>query len=106
MTPHGSLRIEATPADDDGTVSVVLTPVHPPVAPGLPETWPLTRQERNVLSLLLRGLSNRELSAELHVSVNTVQTHLAHAYEKLGVQSRSQLLARFFHETYLSALHR
>jgi DNA-binding CsgD family transcriptional regulator len=59
-----------------------------------------------VLSLLVRGLSNRELAAELHVSVNTVQTHLAHAYEKLGVQSRNQLLARFFHEIYRPALHR
>jgi len=44
------------------------------------------------------------LAAELHISVNTTQTHLAHAYEKLGVQSRSQLLARFFHETYWPTL--
>jgi DNA-binding CsgD family transcriptional regulator len=58
-----------------------------------------------VLELLVRRLSNREVAAELHVSVNTIQTHLAHAYEKLGVQSRSQLLSRFFHETYWPALH-
>jgi DNA-binding CsgD family transcriptional regulator len=59
-----------------------------------------------VLELLVRGLSNRELAAELHVSVNTIQTHLAHAYEKLGVQSRSQLLTRFFHEAYWPAQYR
>ena len=106
MTPHGPLRIQAAPADEYGAVSIVLTPELQPVAPELPETWPLTRQERNVPSLLVRGLSNRELAAELHVSVNTVQTHLAHAYEKLGVQSRNQLLARFFHEIYRPALHR
>jgi DNA-binding NarL/FixJ family response regulator len=59
-----------------------------------------------VLELLVRGLSNRELAMELHVSVNTIQTHFAHVYEKLGVQNRSQLLARFFEETYRPTLHR
>ena len=105
-TPAGPLRVEAAPGDDRGAVSVVLTPERPPAPPTLPTAWPLTLSERQVLELLVRGLSNRELAMELHVSVNTIQTHLAHAYEKLGVRSRSQLLARFFHETYGLALHR
>lgn len=105
-TPAGPLRVEASPGDDRGAVSVVLTPERPPVPPEMPAAWPVTRAERRVLELLVRGLSNRELAAELHVSVNTIQTHLAHAYEKLGVQSRSQLLARFFHETYRPGLYR
>jgi DNA-binding CsgD family transcriptional regulator len=106
LTPAGPLRVEAAPGDDRGAVSVVLTLERPPVSPELPPVWPMTQAERRVLELLVRGLSNREIAAELHVSVNTIQTHLAHAYEKLGVQSRSQLLARFFHETYWPALHR
>lgn len=105
-TPRGPLRIQAAPADNNGAVSVVLTPEHPPVAPELPAAWPLTPAERRVLESLVRGFSNRELAMELHVSVNTIQTHLAHAYEKLGVQSRSQLLARFFHEAYSPTLRR
>lgn len=105
-TPRGPLRVQAAPADDNGAVSVVLTPEHPPVAPELPADWPLTQAERRVLELLVRGLSNRELAMELHVSVNTIQTHLSHAYEKLGVRDRSQLLARFFREAYRPALHR
>lgn len=105
-TPAGPLRVEAAPGDDRGAVSVVLTPERPPVPPELPAVWPVTQAERRVLELLVRGLSNREIATELHVSVNTIQTHLAHAYEKLGAQSRSQLLARFFHETYWPALHR
>ncbi len=105
-TLAGPLRVEAAPGDDRGAVSVVLTLERPPVPPELPAGWPVTQAERRVLELLVRGLSNREIAAELHVSVNTIQTHLAHAYEKLGVQSRSQLLARFFHETYWPALHR
>ena len=99
-TPAGALRVEAAPGNDRGAVSVVLTPERPLVPPGLPTAWPVTEAERQVLELLVRGLSNREIATELHVSVNTIQTHLAHAYEKLGVRSRSQLLARFFHETY------
>ena len=104
-TPAGPLRVEAAPGDDRGAVSVVLTPERPAVPPDLPAVWPMTQAERRVLELLVRGLSNREIAEELHLSVNTIQTHLAHAYEKLGVQNRSQLLARFFHETYCPAMH-
>ena len=104
-TPGGPLRVQAAPADDKGAVSIVLTPEQPPVLPELPAEWPLTQTERRVLERLVCGLSNRELAAELHVSVNTIQTHLAHAYEKLGVRSRSQLLARFFRESYWPTLH-
>ncbi len=88
------------------SLSVVLTPEHRPGPPELPAVWSVTQAERQVLELLMRGLSNREIAAELHLSVNTIQTHLAHTYEKLGVRSRSQLLARFFRETYWPALHR
>lgn len=105
-TPRGPLRVQAAPADDNGAVSVVLTLEQPPVVPELPAVWPVTEAERRVLALLVRGLSNRELARELHVSVNTIQTHLAHTYEKLGVQSRSQLLALFFQEAYWPALRR
>jgi DNA-binding CsgD family transcriptional regulator len=56
-----------------------------------------------VVSLLLRGLSNRQLAA-LHASENTFESHPAHVYDKLGVRSRSQLLALFFAETYRPAL--
>ncbi len=105
-TPAGPLRVEAAPGDDRGAVSVVLMPERRPVPPEVPAAWPMTQAERRVLELLVRGLSNREIATELHLSVNTIQTHLAHAYEKLGVQNRSQLLARFFRETYWPQMHR
>jgi two-component system nitrate/nitrite response regulator NarP len=57
-----------------------------------------------VVSLLPRGLSNRQLAAAPHVSENTFESHPAHVYDKLGVRSRSQLLALFFAETYRPAL--
>ena len=79
---------------------IVLTPERPPARPELPLSWPLTLREREILSLVARGLSNRQAAMELVISENTVASLLSHAYEKLGVHSRSEFLARLFHETY------
>ena len=53
----------------------------------------LTPQEDAVTALVARGLSNREVAAELFVSPKTVQYHLTRVYAKLGVRSRSELAA-------------
>jgi NarL family two-component system response regulator LiaR len=50
----------------------------------------LTGRESEVLRLLARGLSNKEIARDLHVSEDTVKTHVAHILAKLGVQSRTQ----------------
>jgi LuxR family transcriptional regulator, maltose regulon positive regulatory protein len=62
------------------------------VLPGLVE--PLSDRELRVLRLLPTHLSNKELAAELYVSLNTVKTHLKSIYRKLGVTSRSDAVAR------------
>ena len=54
----------------------------------------LTPRERDVLECLDRGLSNREMSEELFLSLTTVKTHLARLYGKLGVSSRTAALAK------------
>jgi DNA-binding CsgD family transcriptional regulator len=51
----------------------------------------LTPSERRVAELAASGLSNKEIAAQLFVSVYTVEGHLKHAYAKLGTRSRSQL---------------
>jgi DNA-binding CsgD family transcriptional regulator len=54
----------------------------------------LTPQESAVTDLVAGGLTNREVAAELHVTIKTVQYHLTRVYTKLGVRSRSELAAR------------
>ena len=54
----------------------------------------LTPSERRAADLAARGHSNREIARTLHVTVHTVEAHLGHVYAKLGVRSRTQLVAR------------
>lgn len=54
----------------------------------------LTPQEDAVAALVATGLSNREVAAELFLSVKTVQFHLTRVYAKLGIRSRAELAAR------------
>ena len=51
----------------------------------------LTPQEQLVARLAASGMSNREVAAELLLSVKTVERHLTHIYRKLGVDSRTDL---------------
>ncbi|MSQ10820.1 MAG: response regulator transcription factor [Dehalococcoidia bacterium] len=50
----------------------------------------LTARERQVLSCLAKGLSNKEIAATLVVSVATIKTHVEHIIQKLGVSDRTQ----------------
>jgi DNA-binding CsgD family transcriptional regulator len=101
-----SVRVEASPAGADGSVAIVISSIAPPAAPSAPLDWPLTKQEREIVDLLISGAANREIAARLFVSENTVEWHLRRVYEKLGVQSRSQLLARLFRELHLPGVMR
>lgn len=55
---------------------------------------PLTERELEVLKLLASGRTNREIAADLFVSVGTVKAHAANIYRKLGARSRVEALAR------------
>jgi DNA-binding NarL/FixJ family response regulator len=53
----------------------------------------LTAREREVLNLLARGNSNREIAEQLVITNKTVKNHLSRIYEKIGVHSRAEAIA-------------
>ncbi len=55
---------------------------------------PLSPRELEVLQLIAAGLTNKQITAELIISLNTVKKHTTHIYSKLGVNSRTQAIAR------------
>jgi DNA-binding NarL/FixJ family response regulator len=59
-------------------------------ADGTPGVDALTDREREVLVALARGLSNRQMAAELYLSEATVKSHVSSVLTKLGVRSRVQ----------------
>ncbi len=59
---------------------------------------PLSPAERVVAELVAEGHTNREIGESLYVSRRTVETHIAHAFQKLDVRSRTQLAAIVLNE--------
>jgi DNA-binding NarL/FixJ family response regulator len=56
------------------------------------EQDPLSDREREVLRLLALGHTNQEIAKKLFISVRTAETHRAHIMQKLGLQSRAELV--------------
>ena len=54
----------------------------------------ITARELEILTLIARGLSNREIATQLFVSENTVKTHCSRAFDKLGAARRTQAVQR------------
>jgi DNA-binding CsgD family transcriptional regulator len=52
----------------------------------------LSRREKEVARLAARGYSNAQIAEELFISVETVKRHMATIFEKLGIESRRELL--------------
>ena len=55
----------------------------------------LSHQERRVLELVVKGMTNREIGADLDLSERTVRNYLSNAFQKLGVSRRSQAAVVF-----------
>ena len=54
----------------------------------------LSSRELSVLQLIAQGCSNQEISDSLFISLHTVKTHARHINSKLGVERRTQAVAR------------
>jgi len=84
-----ALRDEAVAGRLDGeAVNAVLAAAGHRVRhrPALP--YDLTPREAEILALLARGLSNKEMAQQLSVSARTVSSHVEHTYAKIGVSTR------------------
>jgi two-component system NarL family response regulator len=60
------------------------------IAGEAPAAEPLTEREQQVLACLGRGMSNKEIAAELFISEKTVKTHVSNVLDKLGLADRTQ----------------
>jgi NarL family two-component system response regulator LiaR len=58
------------------------------------QTLGITARELEILTLIARGFSNREIATQLFVSENTVKTHCGRTFEKLGAARRTQAVRR------------
>lgn len=64
----------------------------------------LTSAERRVAGLAAGGMSNRQIAQHLFITMPTVETHLRHAFGKLGITSRASLPAQLASQTGLASL--
>jgi LuxR family maltose regulon positive regulatory protein len=55
---------------------------------------PLSEREIEVLQLIAEGLTNQEIAERLYLSLNTIKVHTRNIYGKLGVNNRTQALAK------------
>jgi DNA-binding CsgD family transcriptional regulator len=56
----------------------------------MPETNDLSQREREILNLVAKGASNKEIAQDLHISTNTVKVHLRNIFAKVGANSRTE----------------
>jgi DNA-binding NarL/FixJ family response regulator len=62
----------------------------------------LTERELEILKLLTRGSSNKEIGDELNLSTRTVHGHLGRIFNKLGVDSRTEAVVRGLKEGWVT----
>lgn len=62
-------------------------------------TYGLSAREREIVHLVVRGVSNRQIAATLYISEYTVQDHLSNIFDKVGVRGRQALVKRLYLDT-------
>jgi DNA-binding CsgD family transcriptional regulator len=82
-------------------VAVIVEPAHPArISPLLMAAYGLSDREQEVARQILTGAATAEIADTLHISPHTVQQHLKSIFEKTGVRSRRELVAKVFFAHY------
>jgi DNA-binding CsgD family transcriptional regulator len=103
-TRDGWLALHASLPDGAGSkrVAIVIQPARSEQTASLRlEAYGLTTREREIATSLAQGLSTGDLARRLQLSPYTVQDHVKAIFEKTGVRTRRQLVARIFYDEYL-----
>jgi DNA-binding CsgD family transcriptional regulator len=106
-TSSGWVTLHASLPDGGsaGRVAIVLERAASPESTAVRlEAHGVTAREREIASLLAHGLTNPQIAARLVLSPYTVQDHIKRLFEKTGVASRQELVARVFLDDYLPQL--
>ena len=92
LRADGEVALVGNGEDADLVVSERVVSTAAPAA-ALQADAALTARELDVLRLVARGLSNKEIAADLGITTHTVKYHLAAVLEKLGVRSRTEAVS-------------
>jgi DNA-binding CsgD family transcriptional regulator len=106
---HASCMTDAE--GEIGNTALVIEPAKgSEVAPIIVEAYELTAREREIAELIAQGTATGEIAERLFLSPHTVRDHVKAIFEKVGVSSRGELVAKLFAEHYapihLAAGHR
>jgi DNA-binding CsgD family transcriptional regulator len=95
---RGAVARPAAGAASASVMATVPATTKAPVPPSITITahHALTHRERQVIEMAARGLTARQIGERLFIGRRTVETHLARAYEKVGVRSKKHLVAVAF----------
>jgi DNA-binding CsgD family transcriptional regulator len=90
--------------DPDGSLGSIAVVVEPAkaaeIAPIIVQAYELTDREQQITRLIARGAATGDIAGELFLSAHTVRDHVKAIFQKVGVSSRGELVAKLFAEHY------
>lgn len=99
--------LHASPmTDGSGSSAVIVEPLRPhEIAAVLALAHGLSTRETEVATAIARGESTNDIASSMSISPHTVRDHLKSSFAKVGVSSRTELVARLFADHYADDLH-
>lgn len=100
LSMHGSML------EGGGQLALIIEPAKAAdVAPLIVEAYGFSRRELEITRLIASGLGTSEIAAKLFLSPHTVRDHVKAVFEKVGVSSRGELVAKVFADHYAPIPH-